>query len=204
MKTLTELTYISKDSCAVRFSDGDELRLSPATARDFSLFPGKELSDDECAALCAAADLDDAKSRALRLIGYRAMSSNELIKKLSEKGVSPENAQTAAEWLAELHFLDDGAYAEMVVRQYAAKGYGAARVKNELYRRGVPREFWDEALMEMPSQDEKIDSLLRTKLGSSEPDRAEMKRATDALFRRGFSWSEISAAVRRYREDEEG
>ena len=35
-------------------------------------------------------------------------------------------------------FLNDGRYAALVVRHYAGKGYGPARVRQELQRRGVP------------------------------------------------------------------
>ena len=38
------------------------------------------------------------------------------------------------------------AYAAQVVRYYSAKGYGERKLRDELYRRGVPRELWDEAL----------------------------------------------------------
>ena len=43
-------------------------------------------------------------------------------------------------------FLNDALYAEQVVRHYSAKGYGLRKLRDELYRRGVPRELWDEAL----------------------------------------------------------
>ena len=86
----------------------------------------------------------------------------------------------------------------MVVRHYAAKGYGIQKVKSELYRHGVPKSLWDEAIEEMPEMDDKAYDFLCRKLKSDEPDRAELKKATDALFRRGFTWDEIKAAVNRF------
>ena len=41
-------------------------------------------------------------------------------------------------------------YAGVIVRHYGAMGYGPGRVKQELHRRGVPRELWDEALAQLP------------------------------------------------------
>ena len=79
----------------------------------------------------------------------------------------------------------------------AAKGYGPRRIRDELYRRRIPRELWDEALSGLPEQDGTIDKLLRARLRSENPDRAELKRAADALLRRGFSWDEIKEAVER-------
>ena len=70
----------------------------------------------------------------------------------------------------------------MCVRHYAAKGYGAGRIRSELYRRGIPRELWDDALQELPEQDDQIDALLRRRLRSDTPDRDELRRASDYLL----------------------
>ena len=138
---------------------------------------------------------------ALRIIGARAMSVKELTDRLKEKGESPENAEDAAAWLQEMHLLDDAQYAAMCVRHYAAKGYGAGRIRSELYRRGIPRELWDDALQELPEQDDQIDTLLRRRLRSDTPDRDELRRASDYLYRRGFGRDEIRAAIARYQDN---
>jgi len=93
-----------------------------------------------------------------------------------------------------------------VARHYTAKGYGERRVRDELYRRGVPREYWDEALSEAAPEDdgEALDALLNRKLRGAEPTRENLKRASDYLARRGYSWSEISDAVQRYKDRWEG
>ncbi len=57
---------------------------------------------------------------------------------------------------------------------------------------------------EMPSQDESVDKLLRSRMrGAESTDRAALKRAADALLRRGYAWDEINAAVERYRAETE-
>ena len=60
------------------------------------------------------------------------------------------------------------------------------------------KSLWDEAIEEMPETDDKAFDLLCRKLKNDEPDRAELKKATDMLFRRGFTWDEIKAAVSRF------
>ena len=55
-----------------------------------------------------------------------------------------------------------------------------------------------DALEERPEDEETVYVLLCRKIKSDTPDRAEMKKATDALFRRGFSWDEIKCAVNRF------
>jgi len=139
-----------------------------------------------------------AKERALQMLDRRDYSRAELIRKLTEKGYEEAEAAEAADRLAELGFVDDARYAPIIVRHYAAKGYGAQRVRQELQRRGIPKELWDTAMQEMPRQDDTVDRLLRARLRSDTPDRAELKRASDFLLRRGYSWDEVKSAVARY------
>ena len=132
---------------------------------------------------------------------YHLSCGKELTDRLKEKGETPDNAEDAAAWLEQMHLLDDAQYAAMCVRHYAAKGYGAGRIRSELYRRGIPRELWDDALQELPEQDEQIDALLRRRLRSDTPDRDELRRASDYLYRRGFGRDEIRAAIARYQDN---
>ena len=118
---------------------------------------------------------------------------------LTQKGESPEAAAAAVDWLCEKGLLDDGRYAGMVVRHYAGKGYGQSRVRQELQRRGVPRELWEEALRELPEPEDKLDAYLASKLKDPD-DRAQVQKVSAALIRRGFSWEEIRAALARYRD----
>lgn len=140
---------------------------------------------------------ESAKKRALRLLEMRDYSRKELILKLTQKGEPLEDAEAVADRMVELGVIDDERYSRMLVRHYAGKGYGACRIKQELYRHGIHTDLWEEAMEEMPSQEEQLDKLFRSKLRSSNPDRAEIKKATDAMLRRGFSWSEISACKQR-------
>jgi regulatory protein len=145
--------------------------------------------------------LDEAKEKALRLLDRRDMSKKELTDKLIEKGVSPDDAQRAADRMEELGFIDDGRYAGLVVRHYASKGYGLRRIREELYRRGIPREEWEAALEDLKVPDETVDRLLRLKLRGRDEDPAGLKKACEALSRRGFSWEEIQAAAERYQNE---
>ena len=87
--------------------------------------------------------------------------------------------------------LDDEAAARQIVRSGTAKGYGAARIRQMLYAKHIPRELWDEALAELPEQDDAIDAFLQKRFRGRQPDRTEIRRAADALPRRGHAWGDI-------------
>ncbi len=108
---------------------------------------------------------------------------------------------SAVKWLTEIRALDDAEYARSVARHYSQKGYGKAKIKDELYRRFIPRELWEDALSSAVDMQEAAGKYLKAKLKSENPDRAELRRAADGLLRRGFSWDEIKEALRRYGEE---
>jgi len=144
-------------------------------------------------------NLESTKKRALKILGNRSFSEKEMLKRLTSKGETEENATEAVQWLVELGYINDSAYATLIVRHYAAKGYGVARVKDELYKRGIPRDMWDEKLEELSEEemDDAAFEFLKKKLRGSD-DKDDLRRASDALVRRGFSYDDAKAAVKKY------
>lgn len=185
----------------VRLEDGGILRVTEDELLRFGLREGLELGEDELESLRASAKASQTKAAAARMIGSRALSKQELTRRLMKKGSDAGDAQAAADWLEEIGAVDDENYAAALVRHYGGKGYGPARVRDELRRRGVGRELWDSALEEMPEAAEILDHLLQKRGDLSDP--KERRRASDALLRRGFSWEQVRAALGRYAEMEE-
>ena len=62
----------------------------------------------------------------------------------------------------------------------------------------LPRELWPQALTEAGDSAEGIDAFLRKRFRGITPDRKELKRASDALARRGYNWNEIREGLNRY------
>ena len=146
-------------------------------------------------------DFESTKKRALKILGSRNFSEKEMYKRLVGKGEADEAAAEAVRWLVELGYINDSNYAALIVRHYAAKGYGEARVRDELYKRGIPRELWDECLSELDSEETGDAALefLKKKLRGSD-DKDDLRRASDALVRRGFNYNDARAAIHRYLE----
>lgn len=193
----------AREKLRVRFDDGTSLLVPVSVVTELRLCAGLELSEAALQSLRDSCALASAKERAVRIVSVSAVSQRELEHRLVRKGESEEHAQEAVKWLSDLRLLDDRQVAEQIVRSGAAKGYGAARIRQMLFEKRVPRELWDEALAALPTQDDAIDSFLRRRFRGKTPDRAECKRATDALLRRGHSWSDIRRALERYAPDEE-
>lgn len=178
--------------------DGSILRLGEGEVVRFALYAGKELSETEAEELQRAAKGSALKEKALSLLARKPQSRKELERKLGEWEASEQEAQAICDRLEELGYLNDASYAAMVARHYSAKGYGERKLRDELYRRGISRELWDEALEQSYDPAQAIDDFLAKKLSGREPDRQELKKVSDALARRGYRWSDISEGLRRY------
>ena len=160
------------------------------SVEDFALYSGKELSDEEWKALLDHAGRMSAKMRAVRIVSATNVSKRDLEERLVRKGEDPDQAKDAVRWMEDLHLINDRNTAEQVVHSCISKGYGLQRAKQALYEKRIPKEYWDEALRDYPDQMEKIVSFLRSRLDEDSDDK-EVKKAVDALLRRGHSYAKI-------------
>lgn len=162
--------------------------------------PTEEKEPEKSRRKAAGSPLDQAKKWAMDYL-KRPHSEKELREKLAQKGASEEDIETVVSLCVDYGFVNDMEYAGMIVRHYAASGYGPGRIRMELRRRGVPLELWDEALEELPEGTDTIDRLLAARLRGKDPsNRKEWDKAANTLFRKGYSWDDIRAAMERLRE----
>ena len=180
------------------FEDGKRLKAPAFKVVELGLTPGAEVTPEVFLALENAQSLASCKERAVRILTASGLSKKELQKRLVQKGESEEDAEAAVAWLEELHLIDDLETAKQLVRSACLRGYGAARATSILYEKGIPKELWDEALAELSEMDGAIDTFLRRKLDGRTLDAKQIKKTVDALLRRGHSYHDIQAGLRRY------
>lgn len=185
----------------VYLEEGDPLRITQNELLQFGLYRGMDLPPEVVVQLQNAGKRSQGRAAAARLASGRMMSRKELTERLDRKGIAPDTAAEAVDWLESLGAVDDAAYAGAVARHYAAGGYGPGRVRQELQKRGIPRELWDSALAQLPDSAAAIDKFLQSKLKGKTPDRTTLKKLSDALLRRGFSWNDIRPALNRLGEE---
>ena len=174
----------------VTFSDGTRLALYRQTVEDFGLYSGMELTDEEYQKLVNAAGKMSAKMRAVRIVSASSVSKRDLEERLVRKGEDPAQAREAVAWMEGLHLVDDRNTAEQIVHSCISKGYGLQRAKQALYEKRIPKQYWEEALADYPDQMDRIVAFLRSRL-DEDSDQKEIKKAIDALLRRGHSYRNI-------------
>ena len=154
---------------------------------------------------------------AVEILARRLVSTHELRSKLAAKKLySPveiENAVLAVKRMGALH---DDFLAEDVARSYKSRGYGPARIRMALRKRGIPNEIIEQTLngneedetTAESGQSEDADSavaVLHRKAAQfrREPDPRKRKaKAVRCLVGRGFSYEDAIAAADRWMREE--
>jgi regulatory protein len=142
-----------------------------------------------------------AKMRAVRIVTASNVSCRDLEERLIRKGERPDQAREAVSWMENLDLVDDARTAAQIVSQCVRKGYGLSRAKQALYEKRIPKEFWEDALADYPDQSEHISSFLHRQIRDMQ-DQREVKRAVDALLRRGHTYQAIRKCLSALGSDE--
>ena len=96
--------------------------------------------------------------RAIRILAMRDHSEQELRRKLMAPVMSkngPEQIDATAEdydrviaWCYEHNYLDDSRFVSRFIASRSRKGYGPARIRQELNQKGIPRDVSESAMRE--------------------------------------------------------
>lgn len=182
----------------LHMEDGTILRVGENEVVSVPLYTGMELSESQIEGLKRSAHHSGLKEKALNLLSRKPLSQKELERKLRDWEATEDEVSAICIRMEELNFLNDARYAEIIVRHYTQKGYGEQKLRAELSMRGVPREYWQDAMEQKEDNTAFIDQFIAKKLKGDKPDPKVMKKVSDALVRRGFGWSEVKDGLNRY------
>lgn len=186
-----------KNRILVFLEGGQLLKITENELLHHDLRPGADISEETVEELQKSAQASQMKARGAQLTGSRMLSKKQVVEHLTRRGGDRETAEDTALWLEELGAVDEAAYGAAIVRHYSASGYGPGRIRQELSHRGIPRDLWEELLAQMPPAEEAAERFLRARCRNKTVDEALLRKLSAALQRRGFSWQDIQAPLRR-------
>ncbi len=156
---------------------------------------------------------------AVEILAKRLVSTAELRSKLAAKKLfSPAEIDEAVLTVKRMGALHDDFLAEDVARSYRSRGYGPARIRMALRKRGIPQEIIEQTLNGKDADAEPVDSgqsedgdnafaVLHRKAAQfrREPDvRKRKAKAVRCLVGRGFSYEDAINAADRWMREEGG
>jgi regulatory protein len=152
---------------------------------------------------------DDERARAmdaaLRLLGYRPRSTQELTMRLAGKGFTPDLIHAVLERLARLDLVNDQSFAQYWVQQRQGRApRGQRLITQELRRKGIDAETARQATDESSEDESELAYRAGLKKAQSLAGldvRTFQQRLCAYLQRRGFDWEATRAAERRLRAE---
>jgi regulatory protein len=190
------------------FLDGEfALGMHEEVAAALGLQTGQELDPEDLQAMVRAETRRRAKESALRLLGFRARSREELRRRLDRKGYESVVIDEVLEELSHSKLLDDSEFTRAWVEaRTTGRPMGRQRIAWELRQKGVDPETIGEALAERASPDAELGLALTVGRQTVERVRglerqAARRKLAAALQRRGFSWSVTSVVLERLLPD---
>ena len=140
---------------------------------------------------------------ALRLLGYRARSEEELRRRLQQKGVTAVITDRILADLTRLGLLDDRDFARGWVSMRPL--IGGQRLRRELQQKGISRDVAEEIIDTTRSAQEELAAAwqIATRAVRTQTlplERTELQRVQRMLLRRGFAYEVVQRVCARLHE----
>ena len=209
---VTRIAQQKKDTerASVFIDDAFAFGLAIELVIEAGLKKGMTLSADRQRELLTRQETFAAKASALRGLSAKARTTSEVRTSLRTKGFADAVVEDTVATLERLGLVDDEAYARAFVRgRFSSRGYGPARLRQDLMRKGVDRSTIDAAIDELTEAEDLGDearqqAARKWRTLSSEADlRKRKKKTLDFLVRRGFGFDHARQAVDALANDEE-
>jgi regulatory protein len=141
-------------------------------------------------------DVRAARVAALDALARRDYATEELRRKLLEKGYDATVVAPLLEALRAEKLLDDRRYTENFVSYHAVRGQGPLRIRADLRRQGLPGDLVEECLEAYPDWIVHLRKAQQKKFGVGLPTHyADKQRQAKFLGYRGFTSAQIRMAL---------
>lgn len=196
---ITDISARRKGITAI-IADGEEYLLNSETVAAAALKKGDTVDEATIKKLVERSDCDRARSRALWYLSRADHSRKALLDKLC-KAYPPKAAESAVARMEELGLIDDLSYAKRLAKHWSESNVSEREIMRKLFVKGVPRDIASEAVDALESDPTaQIAALLSTKYKNRLANEDGIKKVYAALLRKGFSYSDVKAALREYSE----
>lgn len=139
--------------------------VSSQTLLDYSIQKGTELTAELFHQLSYSEEYQSVKERCYKLLSGRDHGSEELRRKLVQKGFSPAITDDVVSEFRQKDLLDDGIYAKKFAHdKHQLKQWGPRKIKSALFKKGVPKQVIQEVIQELRQEISPVDTCIELAL----------------------------------------
>jgi regulatory protein len=194
---ITKIEQQKKNStrCSIFVDDQFAFGVTTDVCLRFSLYAGKDITENEIAEIKNVELEQHVKTSALRFRSYRPRSKKEIEEYLTKKGFDEALIDKAIVFLSSSKLLDDEAFAQMLCRdKLHLKPVGKQVMRQHLFKKGIDKETTEKVLDENYTQEQEEHLALaeaekKLKRLSSLPPLVIKRKLYDHLLRRGYNSS---------------
>lgn len=196
---IKEVKKEKKHLCRIIFEDADEIFLDSNVCAKEGLTKGVRLSPERLEEIKFSSDYEQAHSRALWYLDRMDYTEKALYEKLVKAGFSKKASAKVLAKFCELKIVDDHRFAERLALRYSESNVSKKEAVSKLLRKGVPLELAKQVTEEHSAdENEQITALLEGKYARKLASENGEQKVFAALVRKGFSYSAVRTAMKKY------
>lgn len=167
------------------------------TAAKYGIKKGKVLTEPEKEEILGVDGRQYGVDVGLKFVATKLRTKAEIQKKLAEKGVTEEAAQSTLLMLEEYGYIDDENYAALYTKELAGK-YGKRVIEYKLKTKGIPEELAKRVLAEAGGENDALKELAEKQAHRlrGEPEDKRKQKMIRALLSKGFDYDNVKSVVR--------
>ena len=198
MSTITEIE-INHGAVCLYLDGAPCIRIKKVYFDQYPLNVGDEPDMETWEGRIAQAQFNDAWEAALNSLDRAAQTEQGLRRSLKRRGYVPQAIDAVIARLREMNLINDAAYARRMAELQSQKPVGLYAFRRRLMTKGISEEDATQALETFDDEQQQAACLQAAqkliRKYADLPQRESKAKLSQALARRGFSWSAIEGAL---------
>ena len=199
---ITEVQKQKKHLTKLVFSGGEEVLLDNDICLNHSLKPETQISEEELKKLMYESEYARAKSRALWYLDRADRTEKGMYEKLVGAGFDRKASAAVVGRFVEVGLIDDRRFAENFAEKCRDANISKREGIRKMLLKGIPYDIANEVFSETEvDEEEQVRAVIEKKYARKLEQENGVQRVYAALVRKGFSFSAVRNALKKYSEE---
>lgn len=199
---ITETQKQKKHLTRLVLEDGQEVFLDNDICLNYSLKPETEITKEELTRLRYESEYVRAKSRALWYLDRADRTEKGMYEKLVTAGFDRKASAAVVGRFVEVGLIDDRRFAENFAEKCREANISKREGIRKMLLNGVPYDIANEVFSETETdEEEQVRAVIEKKYARKLEQENGVQRVYAALVRKGFSFSAVKNALKKYSEE---
>ena len=199
---ITALQKQKKHLTSLLLDNGEEVLLDNDICVNYAIKPETQISEEELKRLKYESEYARAKSRALWYLDRADRTEKTMYEKLVTAGFDKRASAAVVGRFVEVGLIDDRRFAENFAEKCKDANISKREGIRKMLQKGVPYDIANEVFSETEiDEEEQVRAVIEKKYARKLTQENGVQRVYAALVRKGFSFSAVRNALKKYSEE---